>query len=275
MCCEARGRANSVGCGGTESQSRDKCFWQMTRCNLMETIVSLCSVQSSVRGTRLAWQLFACKGSGEFRCAPSQLSQPCDPMAKNVNPLLMHYCIMHDMVWCQGSQISSLWNKSSLQTGFVWLSSTDWQSVQIFFFFSFACKLGDFTEMPRFQLSNEKSDLALWGPDSHMATLAFPLGWACALPFASTEVGARSHCFPPSPPWLALWFSTPDSLLSCLPYRRWACGLSVDTGRGYCWTLSRSEHSLRAVICMNTAHLKSNKTKPQFFLMENFKCTPK
>lgn len=68
---------------------------------------------------------------------PSQLSQPCDPTAKNVNPLLMHYCIMHDMVWCQGSQNSSLWNKSSLQTGFVWLSSTDWQRVQIFFFFCF------------------------------------------------------------------------------------------------------------------------------------------
>lgn len=70
-------------------------------------------------------------------------------------------------------------------------------------------------------------------------------------------------------------FLTPDSFLSFVPYRHGACGLHVDEGKEYCWTLSRSEHSLRAVICMNTVYIKSSKTKPKLFIMEHFKHTPK
>lgn len=56
--------------------------------------------------------------------------------------------------------------------------------------------------MPRFQVSNEKlEDLVLWGPYSHMATLATLFGWACDLLFhnspliPNTEAGARCNCF--------------------------------------------------------------------------------
>lgn len=136
-----------------------------------------------------------------------QLLQLCDPTAKDVDQLLMHYYIMYDMVWSQRSQNSNLWNKSSFQTVFVWLSCTcKCLTCKMFKILkkSFAYILGDFTEMSRFQLSNEKSDLATWGPYSHMATLAAPVEWACDLPFATapmqprpnTEVGAHCRCFP-------------------------------------------------------------------------------
>lgn len=53
-----------------------------------------------------------------------------------------------------------------------------------FFFFHLPASWEIFSEMPRFQLSNEKSDLALWGPSSQMATLVPPFGGACDLAFA-------------------------------------------------------------------------------------------
>lgn len=128
-----------------EPIQRDKCVWQTTRRNWAETMVSLCSVHISGRGTRLAWQLFACQGPGDFRRVRPPLSRPCDPAAKNASQLWMHYCITHDMAWGRGSQSSGLWNRSSLQTGFVWLSSTDWQCVfRFFFFFSICLQAGRF-----------------------------------------------------------------------------------------------------------------------------------
>lgn len=190
---------------------------------------------------------------------------------------------MHDMAGVRDLRTAVCGaNLASRQVLFGFLALTG----SVLIFFSFACKRGDFTEMPRFQLSNEKkSDLVLWGPYSHVASSAFSLGRTCDLPFArapplSINPQLRGGCQEPllpsrSPMACFVVFLTPDSFLSCLPYRRWACGLSVGTGRGYCWTLSRSEHSLRAVNCMNMAHLKFNKTKPHFFIMENVKCTQK
>lgn len=184
----------------------------MTICNLTEIIVCLCSVQSSVwlNSGCLAWQLFACKRSGYFRCMRPQLSQHVTQLLKMSTIInASQHCIMHYMVWCQRSQNSSPWNKSSLLTEFVQLSSTEWPSIETIFNCLPSCweillKCSDFS----FLMKNQES----WPSGAPVPTWQHwlpPLDWTCGLLFTrvphspwilSTQVGACFHL-------LALLFS--------------------------------------------------------------------